>query len=279
MKRKTLIAIWAVLALMVLAQAASQWKVGDLRQGVGLVFKAPRAGLPTEMVQIMAGEFKGLLADYMVMEIGSFVGSGQKISPAEYKKLYRGLKQALVLDPYFEQTYLMAQGLLPWKGKLVAETIELLDISRRHRFWDWRPGYYMGFDYYYFLGDYAKAADAFLEAGQVKGAPVLLPVLGARFAVKGQHAAAAIMILKNMLADEALSENDRLELKQRLLALEGVQVLETAVERFRAQAGTYPPDLQSLLNRGLINAMPRNPYADHFYYDPQTGGVAFDTVD
>ena len=182
-----------------------------------------------------------------------------------------GLKQALTLDPYFEQTYLMAQGNLPWKSRMAAETIELLDISRRHRPWDWRPGFYMGFDYYYFLNDYAKASEAFLEAAKVKGAPVLLPFLGARFAVKSEQTSTAIVVLKHMLDDAALSDRDRLDLKQRLAALEGVQLLENAINQYKELNHTFPPELETLVEKNIIAKLPDNPYGGSFYYDSQTG--------
>ena len=278
MKTKTIMVISALLVVTGVFYVSSRSVLNDLRAPVTIRFESPQAKVPDDLLLILAGEFKGLWADYMLLEVGSFAGSGAKASQNDYQNLYHTLKQSLILDPYFQQTYLIAQGILPWKFNMVRESMQLLDIARLHRFWDWRPAYYMGFDYYFFLNDYAEASKLFLEAAKVEGAPVLLAVLGGRFAVRGERTEAAIFVLKQMLEDQSLKGNDRLELEDRLTALEGVWLLERAVERYRQQTDTYPPDLEALISHGIIRSIPRNPYVDHYYYDPQTGRVAFDST-
>ena len=137
----------------------------------------------------------------------------------------------------------------------------------------------MGFDYYYFKNDFANASKVFLEAAKIKGSPVVLAILGARFAAKGHRTEAAIIMLKQMLRAEELPESDRLEIEERLVALNGVFLLEKAIAQYRALTSRYPSDLKTLVQDGIIGAIPPNPYADRFYFDPQTGTVAFDRID
>ena len=254
----------------------SHWRVKKLRQSSGLIFKPPQMMLSPAMTQIAAGEFNGLLSDYILLEVGSFEGSNVKETDKDYHNVYKALKQTLLLDPYFQQTYLIVQGILPWKAKLYDETLELLDISREYRPWDWRPGHYMGFDDYYFKNDFSKASEVLLETAKIKGAPVLLAVLGARLATKGQQTQAAIVMLQQLLKDDSLAESDRLEIMERLDALNGVWLLEKAITKYTQLNGGYPADLQTLVHQGIIDSIPPNPYADQFYYDSQTGCVAFD---
>jgi hypothetical protein len=250
----------------------------DMRADLQVAYKAPRAALPPEIMRLVAGEFKGLWANYMLLEVGSFEGSQQARTEEDFRSIYRGLKQSLVLDPYFQQTYLLAQGILPWAGKMPQEANEILDVARRHRTWDWRPGHYMGFNYYYFLNDYAKAAEVFLESAQIPDAPVLLAVLGARFAQRAEQIPAAIDLLAGMVQDENLPDYHRVELVNRLVALKGVLQLESTVTRYREIHGVLPMALETLVAVGLLSELPENPYGDTFFYDSKTGRVAFDTV-
>jgi hypothetical protein len=249
------------------------------RQPMMTTYTAPKSDFPVEMRQIMAGEFKGLTADYLLLEIGSFIGSNIRGTPQDWKNIYFALKHALALDPYFQQTYIYAQGNLPWDADLYAETNELLDISRRHRPWDWRPGFYMGFNCYYFLADYAKASEIFLEIAKIKDSPALIPVLGARFAHKAQQAESAVALLEGMLTDPGLDDFKRSEIKKRIQALRGALILEQALARHKQTYGGYPSRLDTLVDKKLITAMPVNPYETHYRFDPQSGRVFFDRVE
>jgi tetratricopeptide (TPR) repeat protein len=278
MKKTTLAMMLVLLVAVGWMQFQSRSSVGKLRQSVSLTFKPPQSMLSDDTVRIAAGEFNGIMADYMLLEVGSFLGSGVEASKEDYQNVYRALKQSLALDPYFQQTYLIIQGMLPWKAHMVDQAIELIDISRKHRPWDWRPGHYMGFDYYYFKNNFAKASEVLLDAAKIKGAPVLLAVLGARFAVRGQRTGAAILMLRRMLKDEKLPEPDRLDLEQRLAALNGVFSLEQAIEKYKSQTSNYPANLEALVQKGIIGAVPKNPYGVNYYYDPKTGLVTFDDI-
>lgn len=279
MNRRFLAIMLILMGFMVSVNIFSHWYLRDVREGIKLVYRAPRAILPPELIRIIAGEFKGLLANYMLLEVGSFEGSNQVRTPEDYINVYRGLKQAMALDPYFQQTYMLSQGILPWRAQMVDEANELLETARRHREWDWRPGHYMGFNYYYFLNDYAKSSEVLLETAQIKGAPVLLAVLGARFAQRAKRTAAAIDLLERMLQDEDISHSHQQELRERTMALKGVLILEQAIAIFQNDHGFSPPSLQTLVDYRVLDTLPPNPYGDKFLYDSNAGSISFDEIE
>jgi len=261
-----------------IANAFSQVAVRSARSNLLHTFRSPRSQLPEEALIMLAGEFKGLVADYLLLEVGSFIGSNQDGSPEDWHNVYLALKKSMALDPNFQQTYLYAQGTLPWEAKMPEKAIELLEISRQNRPWDWIPGQYMGFDYFYFLKDYAKASEVFLETARIKNSPPIIADLGARFAHKTRQTEAAIALLSGIIMDEGLDAYKKGEIQNRVAALEGVLLLERAISRYQAQYHNNPASLESLIDCGLLPKMPFNPYADTFFYDPQTGSVAFDRV-
>lgn len=261
-----------------LANAFSHKAIRNDRQGVLLRFESPNSRMNPDLLKLIAGEFRGLVADYFLLEVGSFLGSNQAADRQDWHNIYKMLKLALALDPYFQQTYIYAQGQLPWQGRMPRETVELLEISRDHRPWDWYPGQYIGFDAYYFFSDYAAASEAFLRASKIKGAPSLLAALGARFAIQGQRTVAAIALLQDKLRDEDLDEYQKESIKNRLVALQAILRLEQALTAYNKKHGTYPLSLDDLISDGIMERIPPNPYGDRFFYNPENGQVTFDKI-
>lgn len=268
----------ACLCGCILANMVSHTALRRSRVEIKKTYQSPQSHLPADVVKMLAGEFKGLVADYLLLEVGSFIGSNREGTLQDYQNVYKALKQSLVLDPYFQQTYIFAQGTLPWEAVMPEKAIELLHISSKHRTWDWFPEQYLGFDYYYFFNDYAKASEVFLEAAQKKNAPLIFSHLGTRFAHRVGRTEAAIALLQNQLSTQELVPHDRREIEIRLSALKGVRMLEQAIDAYHKQHGAYPASLSQLIDSRLLKQMPANPYGEHYIYNAETGSVAFDKV-
>jgi tetratricopeptide (TPR) repeat protein len=278
MKTRAIVLLFLCLAFLILLYAKSHVALSASRQDLSVDYRLHVSSLPPDIMKIFAGEFKGLFADYLLLEIGSLTGSERQIQPEEWEKIALAFSQTMELDPYFEQTYIYVQGILPWEAELPERAIDLLNISRDHRPWDWRPGYYVGFDYYYFLKDYSRASEAFLDTAKIEGAPVLLAVLGGRFAVRGGRTEAAMALLRSMIENPELHEAEKKEITQRMIALKGVLLLERAIEEYKDRYETYPPSLETLIETGLLQRMPENPYADKYFYNEADGEVLFDKL-
>lgn len=255
---------------------ASSLAVKENREDLGANYSLRINPLPGKIIPLFAGEFKGLLADHILLEIGAFVGSNKKISTDEKEKIRLGLEQALILDPYFMQTYLFTQALLSWDCKMPEEAIRLLEISRKHLPWDWRPGYYIGFDYYYFLNDYSKASEIFLETARIKNSPLLIALLGSRFAFKSKKTEGAIFLLTDMLKDPELNENNKEDISKRIAGLKGVLLIENALENYKKAFNAYPPKLNALMEKNFLKNLPPNPYYKTYLYRQKDGRVFFD---
>lgn len=241
--------------------------------------------LPPVMLHVLAGEFKGLMADYLVLEAGAQLGTELVRTPDgryrvvarphDWQTIHRLFMASQSLDPAFQHTYMLAEGWLPWDAKMVAETQVILQTAATHRPWDWRPTHFQGFNTYYFLNQPGAAGKLFLEAAKVPNAPPFLPILGARLAQKGGETKTAIILMKSMLVDKPESDPGYADILDRLHALEGVLVLEEAVARYRATTGKLPADLADLVSSGVLRAFPENPYHLSYCLDQQ-GVIYFD---
>ncbi len=275
--KTTSIFLAAFLCVCCAVNGFSSARIKQVRHSMSFRFKSPQTRMPAELASLLAGEFHGALADYLLLEVGSFVGSNQTGTETDYTNIRQTLKTVLNLDPYFMQAYLYAQALLPWDGHPDWAN-ELLATPKASRPWDWRPGYYMAFNYYYFLGNYGKASELLLEAARIENAPSLLAVLGGRFAAKSGRSQAAIVMLKSMLQDKSLGEAYIREINMRISALQDIVRLEDAVARYRRANGRFPSDLAALVKQGLVPEIPINPYGKSYYYDPYDGKVAIDDL-
>ena len=222
---------------------------------------AASLAVPSVIVEAMAGEFKGLAADYLLLEAGSFLGSryASQADQNDWDAVARLLEQSNKLDPYFRQTYMLTQSVLPWQTKKLPEALSILERSKKHLPWDWIPGYYIGFDYYFFINDNATAARYLMESSRVPGAPIALATLASRLASRSGSAEAAIEFLKSILVNTK-NEGKKEMLKVRISALEGVVTLQQAMDKFKAQFGHLPKSLNELVESSNLTELPVNPY-------------------
>lgn len=241
--------------------------------------------LPPVLISIIAGEFKGLMADYLTLEAGAQMGT-KVIRTPEGKFIYvmrtidwptinRLYVASQYLDPSFEQTYTVAQGWLPWEGGMVVEMQEILKTSAKGRPWDWQPTHFRGFNTYYFLKLPGEAGKLFLEAAKIPNAPTFLSILGARLAQKGGETRTAIALMKSMLLNKPTTDPDYEEITERLQALEGVAILEKAVGDYKQKFGAYPDTIARLQTSGILPALPNNPYKVEYCID-KSGIIYFD---
>ncbi|MDT8420977.1 MAG: hypothetical protein RQ754_11145 [Desulfuromonadales bacterium] len=178
------------------------------------------------------------------------------------------------LDPYFVDPYILAEGLLAWDAGKPDEANKLLAKGMEYRTSDWRLPFYIGFNYFYFLGDYPSASDYIMQAAQLPGSPGYLMTLASRLAYYGGKTKTALLFLKEMLAD---TEDPLLKkrLEKRLLAFEGAVLIEGALESFHESQARWPESLSELVTSGVLKKMPPEPYGGEWLFNKK--GRVFST--
>ena len=213
------------------------------------------------------------MADYLLLEAASFIGGNVKDPTSEqWNAVAYLLEQSSVLDTYFRQTYILAQGVMPWQAKKVKETLTILERSKNHLDWDWQPGFFLGFDHFYFLKDNITASQEFMEASKRPKAPILLATLASNLASKAGQTHSAIEFLETMIATTE-DEGTRKSLEKRILALKGVLELQQSVDRFQVKFSSLPNTLAELVEYSILYFLPENPYNSPYSYN--NGKVGF----
>jgi hypothetical protein len=255
----------AVFALLIILYSFSAARVKEYRACAPSPSRASVMLVDPEIIKIAAGEFKGILADYLLLKASVFLGGRYESAENDWIAVYHLFKQSLALDPYFFQTCYYIQANLPWEAKMPEKAAELLEISREYRYWDWQPGFYAGFDYYHFLNDNLTASKILMETATRPNAPALLGLLGARLAQKGGKTEAGIIFLQEMYKNTDDKETRR-QINVRMDALKGLLVIEKAIGKFISKFDHSPQSLDELVETGILSKLPKNPYKKYFDY-------------
>ncbi|RPI72676.1 MAG: hypothetical protein EHM45_21865 [Desulfobacteraceae bacterium] len=229
------------------------------------------------LLKILSGEFKGLLADYLLLKASVFRGGAWTMTDDDWRAMSMLFEQSLVLDPFFFQTGYYTQGILVWHKNTQAKAIELLEFHAKNRDWDWEPMFYVGFDYFYFLKNYDMAAQYMLESAKLPGAPPIVATLGARSAQRSGQTLTSMAML-NLLLERTENETDKRIFEKRLQAYLGIYKIEQALGEYVRRYNHYPNFLDDLIKTGILNHLPINPFGPNYLYDPITGQVFFDEM-
>lgn len=224
-----------------------------------------------EILRMTSGEFGTLLADYTVIRtlfyFGTIFDLNQRniTTQPEYAQMYHNLAQALKLDPYNQDIYYFAQATFTWDVGRVRETNKILEYGLQYRHWDWQLPFWLGFNYAYFLKQYDQAAVYFKRAAELSGND-LFTRLAARYFYEAGQEQLGIAFLDTMIQG-ARDERIRKVYQKRKDALLAVRTLRKAVTRYQAKFGHKPAMLESLVEAGLLEALPVDPYGGTFYLD------------
>lgn len=259
-----------ILAIIVAAtiSSLSVRKVFDIHKADQTTHFSRVFFLPHEFAQILSMRFNGVVSDYLMLNL--MVIHGEKLiaevplTADEWQKTYKGLQQITSLDPAFLDPYIFAQMSLPWDAGMVDETNKLLLKAAKQRPDDYRPYFFLWFNYDYFLKD-PKTAGMYLQKASLKpGAPRWYASLAARMNVYGGDLLNGITFLREMIA-QSNNAGAIYHWKIRLECLEKIAFLESKLLKYKEQYGQGPKDIKDLVTSGLIQKIPTDPYGGDFY--------------
>lgn len=224
--------------------------------------------LPEPVARIVAVEFHGLLSDYLMLNTLTFLGdkvlSERSVSSDEWNMVYHALKQAVNLDSMATDPFTLAETTLPWESDLIEETNQLLLRVAQVQTKNYRPYFFLWFNYYYFLQDYKRAGYYLQKSAIIPGAPSYFSTLTARMQLlAGQHTEAIIFLQE--IIKETTDTSRKKYLLQRLNALKIMYFLEKNIQRYAQRYKKKPETLQDLVTQGIIKEIPKDPYNGKFY--------------
>ncbi len=216
------------------------------------------------------GEFRWFVGDYLSFKSIIYYGSKTyQLTHGLYKNiefynLFKTVQTSILLNPYNEDAYYFAQAAFAWIGH-AKDVNALLKYVMKYRTWDFKPPFFIGFNYAYFLKDYKDAAIYYKKASAIAHAP-LFTDLAARYFYKGGRTQLGIAYLKAMIK-MTRKESIKKVYEIRLKALEDIYEIQQAVKKYKEKYKTLPKSIDELVKTHLLKAIPKDPYGGKFYID------------
>ncbi|PYV19959.1 MAG: hypothetical protein DMG07_00710 [Acidobacteria bacterium] len=240
-----------------------------------LYFGSPR------VARALALGYNSLLADVYWMRSIQYYGRRDEAArrPVRYGNLVALLEITTELDPDLLDAYRFGGVFLaepePAGAGRPDQAIELLDRGIVRHPLEWRLYFDKGFTYFWFVKDYAKAAEAWLAASRLPTAPNWMEALAAMSLSRGGAVETARALWERQ-DQESNRQDVKKNARDHLISLrvdEDRWMLEFFVERYRKKFGAWPARLADLVRVGLLKYVPHDPSDTPYLYDPATGEV------
>lgn len=271
--------ILAVIGLLLLAGAyALHVRLDQLRKDIPQVQRfmfLPKA----EVLRVAALGHQGVVADFLWLQAIQVMGE-RKVSEEAGRWIYRALDVVTTLDPKFVRVYEAGGLALCTLVVLPNESNALLEKGIKYNPQVWQLPFYLGINYYFEFGDDEKAGEYVARAARLPGAPEYLSGLAARLYVSAKAPQNAVELLAS-LYEHAADADVRQVLEQRLkraIVERDLLMLEEAIRRYRDRFLNHPGQLEDLVARGILTALPSDPFGERYLYDPFTHAVSSSAV-
>ena len=221
--------------------------------------------------------FDGIAADiYWIRALQYYGATKLSTDPAKrYDDLYPLLDLTTTLDPHFDIAYKFGAIFLserfPNGPGRADQAIALLEKGLAAQPHEWEFAQQIGFVHYWWRNDYRAAADWFLRAGAMPGAPSWLTPLAAVTLAQGGSRASSRQLWQQVSAsatEDWLKQQADQRLRQ-LDALDRIDALVEAARRYLARTGALPQTWDDLVRAGELQVPPVDPAGYPFVLDPQ----------
>ncbi len=226
--------------------------------------------IPTvNTMKVMAADHKEFACASLLLKVLFYYGGAVDKAdnrlqlPVDYPAMSRTIHAALKLDPYNMDGYYFAQAILSWDVGKAALANDLLEYGMKYRDWDWYLPFFAGFNYAYFLKDYANAARNYRRAAELSGNELFINLAGRYMHESGRTdmAIAYLDAMEKGVRQEAIKKT----LQTRKDAFIAVRRIERARDAFLKGKGHLPVSLEDLVREGYLQHAPKDPYGGRFF--------------
>lgn len=214
---------------------------------------------PTAITEI-SGNLKNIIADSMYIHLTTYLGDGDMTKQVQLRnpQTIAYFDAITTLHPYLKDSYYMAASALPWISQSNASTTNQL-LMRSKPLWkpqeEWMLPFFIGFNYFYFLGEPRKASDYIYQASQVSQGSAWLSHLASTLAAQGGNVQTALSWLKTMYKIESNKEIKQRYAKE-IIIFEKAMAIQSAVNLYFAKYHLYPRSLDLLVPE-FLEATPK----------------------
>jgi hypothetical protein len=196
-------------------------------------------------------------------------------SDKDYRWLGHMCELVTDLDNQARHVYESCATLLSWVAKEPQKSTQLLTKAIEVQPQYWRLRYLRGFNYWYFLGRTDLAEVDLRTASALEGAPSFLASLASRLIVSREDPNTAIAFLQDIIRNT----NDKTAKKalkgklRRAKISRDIKFLEGKIAQYETDHPQKVEHLNQLIEAGLLEKIPLDPYGSDYFFDQQTGEI------
>ncbi len=224
--------------------------------------------MPPLFVKLTALDFRGLMADFQLLDAINFIGNKtqqqQPITKQEWDYFIDIILSVTELDPRFYDPYYFSGALLAWGPKRFDDALFILERGMHERENDFHIPFVMSFIYFYFKNEPRKGAELLQIAANRPGAPkTFFAKLSARLAFYSGDQQLGISFLNMMIQNEK-NPSINLMYSKRKIALENSLIVEDAVRLHKEKHGEFPNSIDQLISADFLKEVPIEPYGGNW---------------
>lgn len=221
----------------------------------------------TSVAKMLWLELDSVAADYYYLKAIQHFGTSKYMKGnAPHPLLLPILELATDMDPNFTKAYTFGGLTLNLMGMDATKASQFLYKGRKNIPDNYQIGFLLAFNLYFYEQKFAEAATIFHEISKMKEAPDFIGPLAAKLAAEGGSPEIGLTFIDQIIEstdDETLLES-YIERHNQLLMEIHIKHLQTAVNTYNQQNGSYPQDLSTLVTSGLIKEIPEEPFGGHY---------------
>jgi hypothetical protein len=215
-------------------------------------------------LRVLSLGFDRLLADLFWIRTLYYIGD-ERAHASGYPAAARLANLVTDIDPYFQTVYTVMPGALSGLARNPDAAISLLEKGIQYVEY-WRLHFYLGFNYFFWNLDFARAAEQMQAATELSGGPPYLPLLAARLHAEAGDPETAMLFIRERLA-QAATPGEREQLEKRywdLWITRDLARIDEAIEGFGAENAAPPDDVAALVRTGFLAEAPLDPRGNHY---------------
>ena len=221
-----------------------------------------------EFTALTAGTYSKFLADVFLIRGVLMIGDYDFFSKKRHLIL-KNLEVANKLDPRFLFPIFLGGIVLVHTPEDAYRSISFLKEAQKANPQAWQIPYWIGVNYAYILKDYLSAIKYFRIASDLPGAPPFLKSNQVFFYYKAGKIKLGIEYLE-ALKRSIEGKGKREEwINRKLEWLKKIWLLEQKVDEFHSLFKRYPENLNELVEVGLLDRVPGDPFGKGFYFDKE----------
>jgi hypothetical protein len=227
-----------------------------------------------DYLKVIVLGYNQLVADLLWLKVIQVIGTNGS-ERADGQWCYQAVDVITTLDPKFDYAYQLGSVFLSVLADRADLAVKLLSKGVVDNPDDWHLYFLLGFDQFYYLGDFKEAADAMAKASLLPGRPDYVPLLASRLYAHAEEPDLALDFLAHMYR---LTKNEQVreELLSRMKDVtveRDLKVLNQEVQRFSEQYHRFPINLTELVAAGLLTELPTEPLGGRYYIDSMSHRV------